>query len=234
MTDQNVSKTCWRSLKQMHEYYLAEPRYDEGKSAADLVRSYREQQRLRRSFFQIANALPRAKPKSEIALAAQLNELDEKIKGIENDVKQGMLTDACNGRWVAMGRRNPDADPELIQARHWPFLQLDLDRGVVAGDGLSYYDLRCALSIELPAAMPQHGKKYSPGRPNRVQLVVPEFKRRCENGELAGSLNQEADYLVGWVKATYPTLKPIAASSVKNVLRDQYRAAKSQPTISPK
>src|SRR5690242_5472881 len=91
MIDQNGSNTCWRSLKAMHEHYLAQPRYDEGKSAADLVRSYREEQRIRRSFFQLANALPRAKPKSEIELTAQLKELDEKIKEVESDVKRGML-----------------------------------------------------------------------------------------------------------------------------------------------
>ena len=71
----------------------------------------------------------------------------------------GMLADACNGRWVAMGRRNPDADPELIPARNWAFLRLDLDQSAVKGDGLVLHDLRCALSNELPAAISQHGKK---------------------------------------------------------------------------
>lgn len=187
MTDQNGSKSCWRSLKAMHEHYLARTLNEEGKSADELICSYREQRRLRRSFFQIGNALPRAKPKSEIELTAQLKELDEKIEEVQNDVKRGMLADACNGRWVAMGRRNPDADPELIPARNWAFLQLDLDQSAVKGDGLSYYDLRCALSIELPAAISQHGKKRSAGRPRRVDLVAAEFNRRCKIGELADS-----------------------------------------------
>ena len=135
-----------------------------------------------------------------------------------------MLAMAVGSRWAVAIL---DAEPELIPARHWAFLQLDLDQEAVKGDGLSYYDLRCALSVELPAAISQHGKKRSAGRPERVPLLAPEFNRRCENGELADSLNQEADYLVAWFRQTYPTLKPVAASSVKNEYRAQYKAAKN-------
>ena len=105
--NQTGGTTCWRSLKGIYERYLTHTPYKEGKSAAEFIRSCREQQRVRRSFFQIANALPRAKPKSEIELTTQLKELDEKIEEVQNDVKRSMLADACNGRWVAMGRRHP-------------------------------------------------------------------------------------------------------------------------------
>jgi hypothetical protein len=38
--DQTVTKTGWRSLREMHEHYLAQPFYEEGKSANELIGSY--------------------------------------------------------------------------------------------------------------------------------------------------------------------------------------------------
>ena len=149
MNDQNGSKSCWRSLKAMHEHYLAHTLNEEGKSADELIRSYREQRRLRRSFFQITNALPRAKTESELVLLEQERNFDQKIEEIRADVQRRMLADASSAKWLAMGRRDPDKDHELIPPRHWPFLHMDLENEALLGDGVAFRDLRCAIMNEL-------------------------------------------------------------------------------------
>lgn len=73
----------------MHAYYLARPHYEEGKSADELIQSYREERRLRRSFFQLGNALPRPKPRSEFLL------LEQEKTSMRKSKKSALMLDAA-------------------------------------------------------------------------------------------------------------------------------------------
>ena len=149
-----------------------------------------------------------------------------------------MIVDASNGSWVAMGRRNPDSEHELIPLRHWAFLHLNIDQGTVEGDGLSYRDLRCVITSELTNDDPIQdslrvqlqpdtaAEKRGRGRPSKMDFVEQVFARRCEMKKLEPSLRRESAVLAGRYKAAHPDdKKPIAARTIANNLRHKYKTA---------
>jgi hypothetical protein len=236
----------WRPLKDIYEYYLAHTLYD-GRSAAELISSYSEQKRLHRSFHQLANALPRTKPKSDLLVLEQAKTFDEKIEKIRTDIQRQMLVDASNGVWVAMGCRGPDTDHELILPRYWAFLHLNIDQGTVKGEGLSYCDLRCAITSGLPKDDPVQDslrvqlrpdtapEKRGPGRPSKMAFVEDLFARRCEAMNFESSLRRECAVLASRFKAAHPDERPIAAHTIANNLRHKYKTAQTaRPQTRPK
>ena len=56
------------------------------------------------------------------------------------------------GSWLAVGRRAPDADEELLPARYWSFLSLDFGAGKANSEdhGLCFAGLRCVILQDLP------------------------------------------------------------------------------------
>lgn len=254
MNDQNGSKSCWRSLKAMHEHYLAHTLNEEGKSADELIRSYREQRRLRRSFFQITNALPRAKTESELVLLEQERNFDQKIAEIRADVQRRMLADASSAKWLAMGRRDPDKDHELIPPRHWPFLHMDLENEALLGDGVAFRDLRCAIMNELAKDDPIHDalraalphpadapakridvKNGAPGRPSGMHLIEQEFALRRKAGRLEKTLSDQAKALADWFRITHKGIRPPTPKTIANRIRHHFRSAKAAaPSATPK
>lgn len=236
----------------MHEHYLAQPHREEGKSAAELIQSYRERRRLHRSFFQLGNAIPRAKQKSQLVLLEQEKNFDEKIEEIRGDVQRRMLADASNGNWLAVGRRGPDAERELIPPRNWAFLRMDLENEALLGDEVSFRDVRCAIANEISGDDPIHnllqaaqrrplvtspptppsvpedlGRNDGPGRPSYFHLIEQEFVRRCAANEIEPSQVRQAVELAEWYRTTYPNKQPYTAKTIKNRLGSRYRAAMS-------
>jgi len=66
-----------------------------------------------------------------------------------------------------------------------------------------------------------------PGRPSSRHLIHDEFSRRVESGEFHGVLTQEAQYLASWLSQTYPNQPPARVGTIKNMIRDVHRAARS-------
>jgi hypothetical protein len=263
MTDQVVEKSCWRAIKEMYEYYFAQPFYEEGKSAAELIRSYREQKWTRRAYFQIDRAVNGSTPEKESELLEHEKNFDEIIKAIAVDIRRRMHADASNGILVAKGRRGLDRPHERIPSGTWSFLLLDVERGVAIGDGLSFIDLHLAWASELPNdpllndilagleppprdALPEVSARNTTtvpmgpegtrkgGRPSCKDLVHEEFARRCEAGLVKPTLNTEASFYVRWVPTQDQRFKP-SLSTIRNLLREAYNARKhSHPAKCPK
>jgi hypothetical protein len=66
------------------------------------------------------------------------------------DVRRLMLKEAGKENWIALGRRSPDSDHELVPPPYWPFLTLDIENNAATGGGLLFRDLRCRLIEDVP------------------------------------------------------------------------------------
>lgn len=61
------------------------------------------------------------------------------------------------------------------------------------------------------------------GQPTSKHLIEAELHRRGESGEISQTLAAEFEYLVGWLKQTYPAAPTPTAKTVKNNIRDLYK-----------
>jgi hypothetical protein len=57
-----------------------------------------------------------------------------------------MVRDAVAGIWFAIGRSASESTYTLIEPHDWNFLLMNIEQGAVGRDGLSFRDLRCALT----------------------------------------------------------------------------------------
>jgi hypothetical protein len=238
--DRNDSKTVWRSLKDMYEHYLDLTSAGNGQSAADAIRSYSDTKRFHRSTYPIAQTLWPNHSRNQVPLQEQIKAIDEKIDKIRDDVQRRMIADASSGTWVAMGRRNPHSNHEVIHPRTWPFLQLDAERGRATSEDLSYQDLRCAVTSELKNDSPVLDslrarqrpdiapEKRGPGRPSEMDFVEDLFARRCEARSVESSLRRESTVLAARFNAAHPDKLPIAVHTIENNLREKFKATKAK------
>lgn len=261
MTDQVVEKSRWRPFKDLHEHYLAQPFYEDGKSAAQLIRTYGQEKWRRQALFQLDRALHGENTEKELFFLEHNKNSDQIIKAIGVDIRRRMHADASNGVLVAKGRRGPDRHHERISSDYWPSLLLDVERGAATGDGLSFIDLHCAWASEIPIdpllndiladldpppsdplpvvsardvrTAPTASGERKGGRPSCKDLVHEEFARRCEAGLVKPSLNREASFYVRWVPTQDRRFEP-SLSTVRNLLRDAYNARKDPPVKMPK
>jgi len=105
-------------------------------------------------------------------------------------------------------------DDSLVNRRPELWTRLQVDKGGV----------RTCWPFELEV-----GRTGAQGRPSSMFLVVGEFERRADTGELAQSLREEARALVDWFKQTHGTLQPPTVKTIENKLRQLYRGAKRAP-----
>ena len=252
-TRQNDIKSSWQSLKAMHEHYLAQTLFD-GQSAADLIAHHKEHQRLQRSFHQIHNSMHWLKPNSDTTLQEKIKSIGELADKTRVDVQRRMITDAYNGIWVALGRRDPNAGHELVPPRHWPFLRMDIENEVLLGDGVAFRDLLCAITTELVKDDPIHDalraalphpadapakridvKNGAPGRPSGMHLVDQEFALRRKAGKLEKTLSDQAKSLADWFNIAHRGIKPPTPKTIADRIRPHFRSAKAAaPSATPK
>ena len=184
--------------------------------------------------------------------------IEQRIESVRASVMKIMQNEASTGKWLAIGRRGPDLAHELIPARYWAFLTIDIENDAALGKDLEFRELRCATTAKIagdhpllvsfrstnqlplpengnaspsiPAAeTPDLGRNGAPGRPSWMHLVEAEFKRRCDAGRFEPSLTKEADALAAWFRTAHPEVSPLKAKSIANKLRDPYRAATPSP-----
>jgi len=77
-------------------------------------------------------------------------------------------------------------------------------------------------------AVAQSPKSGLVGRPSSKDLYLKKLKQRALAGELASSLKEEADFLLGWLKTAHPEHPASGASAIRNLIREDYRHAKSK------
>lgn len=150
---------------------------------------------------------------------------------IEDDLmsklRRGVLT-----IWAREG--SPLAPWRRIPASAWRTLKLDdVIKGTAKGPGVELFDIRVGVPVAekapepIPAPpLPQTG---SPGRPTNMHLVVAEFRRRVQGGQLERSLAREAATLAAWFEANHPDKQPLTAKAIENKVRKDYRQAVTKP-----
>jgi len=70
----------------------------------------------------------------------------------------------------------------------------------------------------------------TPGRPEKhITLVLAEFQRRAEIGDLAPSLAEQSRLLEEWFHETHPEKQAPTAKTIENRLRQDYRQAMNAP-----
>jgi hypothetical protein len=163
------------------------------------------------------------------------------------------------GPWQAAGcRGSPTAPQSNIPAAAWPDLQVtDWKRSRLAEpDGTVRYGVDISPVLPEPTATPPaYGdvtldeteaeaeqlaeasgldpfRTGTPGRPTGAELVLTEFRRRLEAGEItprSRGLSECAEQLAGWYKTELQKYKPpgpkLSATRIRAVIRADYRRA---------
>jgi hypothetical protein len=245
----------WRTAKQQYAKYLKECEKD-GASAADIITACFDQLGWEQRVFEASGS----NAADYKLFQDNVKPIEQRIESVRTSVMNIMRDEASTGKWLAIGRREPDLAHELIPARHWPFLTLDIENNAALGKDIEFRELRCATTANIvrdhpllvsfrstnqlplpeksnatpvtPAAeTPDPGRNGAPGRPSYMHLVENEFKRRRNAGLLEPSLTKEAAALAAWFKTAYPDVRPYTPKAIYNKLGPSYRAAKLPPRV---
>jgi hypothetical protein len=249
-----IDEIRWRTAKQLYAAYLKGCELEDGANADDVIAAcFTEralEQRRIEAFGRNAG--------DHMLFRDAVKAIDQRIESVRTSVMKIMLDEASTGKWLAIGRRGPDLPHELIPARFWPFLTIDIENNSALSKDFEFRQLRCATTTDiardhpllvsfrstnqlpspqkgnatpsnLPSEKPDLGRNGAPGRPSYMHLVGEEFKRRRDAGRLEPSLTKEAAALAAWFRTAHPKVSPLQAKSISNRLRDLYRAAKPSP-----
>ena len=80
--------------------------------------------------------------------------IDQRIESVRTSVMKIMRDEASTGKWLAIGRREPDLAHELIPARYWAFLTIDIENDAALGKDLEFRELRCATTAKIAGDHP--------------------------------------------------------------------------------
>jgi len=242
----------WLIPRRIYEHYLDEAVTTDGTPVLDVIERCREQLGFEASAFEMSGAKAEDRPEYERHVKPVQDCLQEALDG----VRKLMMNQAETGGWIAFGRRHPDAEEEIIPARYWPFLTLDIDNRVAKGDDMTFRTVRGLITRQIPdghgifdlireaqrvpdteavpAAEPEPSPRPAPvapvsgapGRPSSMHLIRQEFERRAESGAIETSLDKESKALSAWLSAAHPEMPPTTAKTIANNLREAYRTAK--------
>ena len=243
----------WRTAKQLYSAYLKGCELEDGASAADIISACFNERLLEQSRIETFGR----DATDHMLFRDAVQAIDERIERVRTSVMNIMRNEASTGVWLAIGRRGPDHPHELIPARYWPFLTIDIENNSALSNDSQFHQLRCATTAGVPSdhpllvsfrsanqyapgprdtvapatppETPDLGRNGAPGRPSYIHLIEAEFKRRQSDNRLESSLTKEANALVDWFRSAHPEIKPYKAKSIYNRLGSLYRAAKSKP-----
>ena len=129
--------------------------------------------------------------------------------------------------------RCPDFD--VIEQRHQEYLRRQAEdaytRWRATPEGMRVAGPRPpARSADHPVPEPPPAVTGTPGRPEKhITLVLAEFQRRAEIGDLAPSLAEQSRLLEEWFHETHPEKQAPTAKTIENRLRPDYRQAMNAP-----
>ena len=254
MKSAEIDGIRWRTPKQLYAAYLKGCELEDGASAADIIVACLNERAREQGVFETFGS----NPGDHMLFRDTVQAIDQRIERVRSSVMTIMRDDASTGKWLAIGRRGPDRAHELIPARYWAFLTIDIENNAALGKDLEFRELRCVTTAKIardhpllvsfrstnqqrlpengnatpssPAAeTPDLGRNGAPGRPSYMHLVEAEFKLRSDAGRLEPSLTKEAAALAAWFRTAHPKVPPLKAKSISNRLRDLYRAAMPSP-----
>jgi hypothetical protein len=90
---------------------------------------------------------------------------------------------------------------------------------------------RWAEVLGITLVMPNGVDPYrtgAPGRPSISHLVMAEFERRCNEGDVLETLAAEAEVLLTWANTEHPDAPHLTAGTIENHIRSAYRQAKGK------
>lgn len=243
----------WRTAKQLYAAYLKGCELEDGASAADIISACFNERSLEQNRIE---TFGRSAP-DHMLFRDAVQAIDERIERARTSVMNIMRNEASRGVWLAIGRRGLDHPHELIPARYWPFLTIDIENNSALSNDSQFCELRCATTAGVPSdhpllvsfrsanqyalrpgdnvapatppETPDLGRNGAPGRPSYIHLIEAEFKRRQAAGRLESSLTKEAHALADWFQKAHPKCRPYTAKTIYNKLGSLYRAAKSKP-----
>jgi hypothetical protein len=254
MKSAEINGIRWRTAKLLYATYLKGCKLEDGASAADVIAACIKQREREQRVFEAFGSSAVDHMQFRDAVQA----IDQRIESVRASVMKIMRDEAAMGKWLAIGRREPDLAHELIPARHWPFLKIDVENNSALGKKVEFHELRCAttaniarghpllvsfrctnqrllpekikeISSNVRPEQPDLARNGAPGRPSYMHLVEDEFKRRRDAGLLEPSVTKEAAALAAWFRTAYPKVSPLKPKSISNRLWDLYRAAKPSP-----
>lgn len=141
----------WRALQDIADALLATTTVPEGHTLAeamDRIRRHRDRET------EIFTATTDGSAKDRQTYDHNLAEFDRLLASVMTSVQRAMKKDAEAGRWVAFGRRHPDAPEETIPPYYWPFLDIDMEEDSAKGHDLLFRGIRCLLAEEIPVDHP--------------------------------------------------------------------------------
>ena len=241
----------WFTPKLIYKHYLGKATLEDGTPALDAISSCQDQFNFETSVFEMTGAKAEDRPEYE----RHVDPLHARVEDALARALQLMIDQAEVGEWIAFGRCHPDAEEEVIPARYWPFLTLNIKNRVANGDDMNYRAVRGLITRQIPEGhpildriseaqkppsaspapaeepkpspeqVPATPRTGTPGRPSSMHLIKPEFQRRVQAGIIEESLNKESKALVAWFIATHPDMPPPTPKTIANNIREAYRTA---------
>jgi len=144
----------WRSLKDIHDYYLAQTPSEDGICAAGIIAEAELKTRIGSVAIQVQTESGTLSPEQRAQGLALIKDLNEQAKRMRIIATHNMTKDAAAGRWFAIGRVDGVGKHQLIHPSCWNFLLLNIQKGAVGRDSLHYEDLRCAFTRDVPESNP--------------------------------------------------------------------------------
>ena len=144
----------WKTLKEIYDYYLVQTPSEEGISATEVIDRAAKQTLLHGVAIKVHAASGSLQPERASEVLASIKEVNDQADRMRAIVAHLMIRDAAEGRWFAVGRMDGVGEHQLIHPRHWNFLLMDTEKGVVGRDSLRFEDLRCAFTRDVPADHP--------------------------------------------------------------------------------
>ena len=198
----------WRTAKQLYAAYLKGCELEDGASAADIISACFNERSLEQNRIETFGR----DAADHMLFRDAVQAIDQRIERVRTSVMNIMRNEASTGVWLAIGRRGPDHPHELIPARYWPFLTIDIENNSALSNDFQFRELRCATTAGVPSdhpllvsfrsanqyapgpgdnvapatppETPDLGRNGAPGRPSYIHLIEAEFKRRQSDNRL--------------------------------------------------
>jgi hypothetical protein len=140
----------WLTPQGIYIHYLNDAESSDGTLVVDLIHKWQGQLAYENSVFEMTGA--QAEDRWEYK--RNTKPLRTLIRKAETGVLELMMRQAEIGRWIGFGRRAPDAEEEVILSRNWPFLELDIEKRVATGHGMTFRAVRGLFRRQIPSYHP--------------------------------------------------------------------------------
>ena len=145
-----MTKLNWLTPRDIYSHYLNDAEASDGTLVIELIDKWQGELAFENSVFEGTGA--KAEDRGEYE--RNTKPLRTLIKKAEAGVFELMMKQGEDGRWIAFGRRHPDAEEEAIPSRYLPFLSLDIANRVATGEGMTFRAMRGLIRRQIPTDHP--------------------------------------------------------------------------------